>query len=278
MFFKRGAPAGRGNRSWTRGLKRACLHQPEQLVPDAPEPVLLALETATDRCGVALMRGDRLLVAQTIELPRSHAEWLAIMIADALRYARLEPQALDAIAVSMGPGSYTGLRIGVSAAKGLCFATGAVLLGVPTLEAIALGAIPFVDAGDGIAVALNSRREEVYLALFEARKAGVIPRLAPAALSLDEAVSVLSDASFRRLWVAGEGAPVLALHPGMAHREIRYVPEVGPSPVSVARAGLVRYRRGAIESMAEFEPFYLKDFIPREKSGTAFDRLSPGRE
>ncbi len=278
MFFKRRAGAGRGNRTSAWVLKRACLHQPEPYVPDAPEPVLLALETATDRCGVALVRGDRLLVAQTIELPRSHAEWLAIMIADALRYARLEPKALNAIAVSMGPGSYTGLRIGVSAAKGLCFATGAALLGVPTLEAIALGALPFVDAGDTIAVALNSRREEVYLALFEARGSEVTPRLAPAALSLDEAVSVLSNTAFPRLWVAGEGAPVLASHPGMAPGAIRYIPEVGPSPAGVARAGLARYRRGAIESLADFEPFYLKDFIPREKSGTAFDRLSPGRD
>ncbi|MDZ4701910.1 MAG: tRNA (adenosine(37)-N6)-threonylcarbamoyltransferase complex dimerization subunit type 1 TsaB [Rhodothermales bacterium] len=241
-------------------------------------PVLLAIETATDRCGVALMRGDRLLVAHTIGMPRSHAEWLTTMLDDALRYAHLAPGALDAVAVSMGPGSYTGLRIGVSAAKGLCFATGAALLGVPTLEAVALGVLPFARPGDTIAVALNSRREEVYLALFEASLSGLTPRLGPSALSLEDAVTAISEAPSPVVWVVGEGAGMLQRHGTARDAAMRFLPEVGPSPAGVAMAGLERFRQGATESLADFEPYYLKDFIPREKSGTAFDRLPPGRD
>lgn len=248
-------------------------------MPAETAPVLLALETATDRCGVALMRGDHLLATLTIGMPRSHAEWLTTLIADALRYAHLTPEAVTAVAVSMGPGSYTGLRIGVSAAKGLCFATGARLVGVPTLEAIALGVLRFARLGDVIAVALNSRREEVYLALFDVSKSGLRLRLAPSALTLDEAVISLSDAASPRTWIVGEGAPTLERHGGnRLGGVVRFLPEVGPSATRVALAGLERFRSGMIESLADFEPFYLKDFIPREKSGTTFDRVPPGRE
>jgi tRNA threonylcarbamoyladenosine biosynthesis protein TsaB len=279
MFFARARAACRGNRTSGGGLKPAALllHHSGPYVPAETAPILLALETATDSCGVALMRGDHLLVAHSIGTPRSHSEWLTTMIDDALRYAHLAPTALDAVAVSMGPGSYTGLRIGVSAAKGLCFGTGAALLGVPTLEAVALGVMPFARSGDAIAVALNSRREEVYLALFEASETGLTSRIAPSALTLDAALTVLSEVSSPRIWVVGEGASILERHGAKSvEGAFRFLREVGPSPARVAQAGLQRLRRGVIESLADFEPFYLKDFIPREKSGTAFDRLHPG--
>ncbi|RMH54049.1 MAG: tRNA (adenosine(37)-N6)-threonylcarbamoyltransferase complex dimerization subunit type 1 TsaB, partial [Bacteroidetes bacterium] len=109
---------------------------------------LLALETATDVCSAALAEGDRLLVEETLYRARLHAERLVLLIEDVLRHADLTPAAVAAVAVSGGPGSYTGLRIGVSTAKGLAAATGAALVAVPSLEAQAAAVAPFAAAGD----------------------------------------------------------------------------------------------------------------------------------
>ncbi|MEZ4699393.1 MAG: tRNA (adenosine(37)-N6)-threonylcarbamoyltransferase complex dimerization subunit type 1 TsaB [Rhodothermales bacterium] len=250
---------------------------PTHIVP-TDDPLLLALETATDSCGVALARGAEVLVAQTLGTPRSHAEWLPALIQDALRYAHVRPEDLDAVAVSMGPGSYTGLRIGVSAAKGLCFARGIPLIGIPTLEALAWVCLPFTQPGDRMAVALNSRRDEVYLGVFEALDGGGMAETVPAsALAVAETPAVMPTAYPGALWVIGEGARAIeAGCRAVAGDATRLVPGIAPSPVTVARRGLERWRQGAFEDLASFEPFYLKDFIPLEKRGTLFDRLPFG--
>ncbi|HEX9601070.1 MAG TPA: tRNA (adenosine(37)-N6)-threonylcarbamoyltransferase complex dimerization subunit type 1 TsaB, partial [Mariniflexile sp.] len=126
--------------------------------------LILNIETATTNCSVSLSKeGKTLFLKEDNSKNYSHAESLHVFIDAVLKDAGITSKALDAVAISKGPGSYTGLRIGVSAAKGLCFALDKPLISVPTLEALAHQ----VDCNDGVIVAmLDARRLEVYAAIF----------------------------------------------------------------------------------------------------------------
>ena len=146
---------------------------------------LLALETATDVCSAALMRDGTLTAQASLHRPRVHAEQLAPLIRDLLARAAVDRSALDAVAVSMGPGSYTGLRIGVSTAKGLALAVDAVLIGVPTLEALAASVQPCAELGDVACALLDARRDEVYAAAYRFDDDGLAPFAATSARAVD---------------------------------------------------------------------------------------------
>jgi tRNA threonylcarbamoyladenosine biosynthesis protein TsaB len=196
------------------------------------------------------------------------------MIQDALRYHGVAASDLAGVAVSMGPGSYTGLRIGVSAAKGLCMAVGVPLVGVPSLEAAAHVVAPLVGASDRILVAAPARRDEWYLALYEVVPAGVEERWAPRAVTADRLPPVPDGAG--RLWIVGQGARDIAeLVRGAASGAVCVLPDVGPTAISVGRMGAGRLARGETVPVDTFEPFYLKDFIPREPK-PSLSTLSPG--
>lgn len=236
--------------------------------------LLLALETATPVCAVALLRDDHVEIDLLLDRPRAHAENLVPMVRDALRYAGAELADLDAIAVSMGPGSYTGLRIGVSTAKGLALAGGTRLVGVPTLEALAAGA--GAHAPDELLLAtLPSRRHEVFAAAYRARAGRVLPAVEAAALSVDDVVAWLKDAHFERLRLLGPGAERVA--PVLEKHELPFVhvaPDVvAPSASRVARLGARRLHEGHVADLRSFEPFYLKEFVAGPQR-SAFEKLS----
>ncbi len=241
-----------------------------------PAP-LLAIETATDVCGVALMEDARVTATLTLARPRRHAEQLVSLIRDALRYGGLEAGALGAVAVSMGPGSYTGLRIGVSTAKGLALAVGAQLVGVPTLEALAATALPAADPGDVVCAAFNARREEVYAAAFRVgADAGLTPLAETTALPTGDLPTWLPVQTAGRLWLVGEGAPAAAeaLAPTWGARLRALPPDAyPPDAAAVARLGHDRLARGETEDVGAFEPFYLKAFVARRNTRSAFERL-----
>jgi tRNA threonylcarbamoyladenosine biosynthesis protein TsaB len=221
----------------------------------------LALETATDVCGAALSRDDAVVAEAHLRRPRVHARHLTPLIEDVLRHGDVAAGALDAVAVSMGPGSYTGLRIGVSTAKGWAAATGAALIGVPTLEALAARAAPAAEPGDVACALLDARRDEVYAAAY---------RLGPDALDLQAgpdalAVEALPDwlgAVEGRLWLLGDGAAKAraALSRVQAPATVLPPDRVGPSAAWVARRAAPRLAAGDTADAAAFEPFYLKDF------------------
>ena len=136
---------------------------------------LLALETATDVCSVAVLRDGAVTAQASLHRPRVHAEQLVPLVDNLLERAAVNRADLDAIAVSMGPGSYTGLRIGVSTAKGLAMALDAALIGVPTLEALAASVQPAAATGDVACALLDARRDEVYAAAYEITDDGLAP-------------------------------------------------------------------------------------------------------
>ena len=240
---------------------------------------LLALETATDVCGVALWQGDRLTSEITLRRPRAHAERLVPMVEEALRQASLAVRDLKAVAVSMGPGSYTGLRIGVSTAKGLAAALDVPLVGVPSLEALAAQVAPWADAGDEVCAAFKARREEVYAARFRVIDGAALEEVAPTSvLGLGEISAWLGDVREGRLWLVGEGAPDVARAAGADVRAgaIRLLPTdvAAPSAAWVARLAQERIRRGEREDLAAFEPFYLKAFVAQKPRRTALEKLT----
>lgn len=238
---------------------------------------LLAIETATDVCAVALLKDEMPVIELTLDRPRSHAENLVPMIRDALRYGDIPSSSLDGIAVSIGPGSYTGLRIGVSTAKGLAYSHNLKVVGVPSLDALAAEAIAAASTGDTVIAAFNSRRNEVYTAIYHIGRKSELETVEDAwPLDLDDAEAVEKLAAYEPLILAGEGANRLAnaLESVGVHSSRVLDPiAIRPSAVSVGRLGLARLEQGLVENIATFEPFYLKEFIARKQKKSIFDRL-----
>ncbi|MDT0631865.1 tRNA (adenosine(37)-N6)-threonylcarbamoyltransferase complex dimerization subunit type 1 TsaB [Rubrivirga sp. S365] len=205
----------------------------------------LGIETAADVCAVALLDGDDLLVRSAVHVPRAHGRRLAPLVAEALAHAGRDAADLDLVAVSAGPGSYTGLRIGMSTAKGLCLSTGAGLAAVPTLRALADG------VGGAVVVALPSRRGEVYAALYD----GDAEVREPTALALDDLAGWLPPAPPGGFALGGPGAGRIAdADPERPWRRLALVPDA----VAVARRGQAEARAGRLADLAAAEPAYLK--------------------
>lgn len=192
---------------------------------------ILAFDSSTWTCAVALVRDGAVLAERAERTESSHAGTLPRLAADVLAAAGERPQTGDAVAISIGPGSFTGLRIGLSFAKGLAFAGGLKLVGVATLDALALVAPPWEGR---LCAALDARKQEIYAAVYE-RSAGRVVRLgAPRALAAERLAAELAgpcvfigDAVeaygevFQR--VLGSGATLLssARHPPSAHAVAR---------------------------------------------------------
>ena len=206
----------------------------------------LGIETASDTCSVALHDGAEVLAEAALYVPRSHGRRLAPLIYQVFEHVDRAPQDLDLVAVSAGPGSYTGLRIGVSTAKGLALSTGAALVAVPTLDALAEAAgshtVPLVTV-------LPSRRGEVYAAAYAASGEPLRP---PTALSLTEAGPWVPEGE-----VAVAGPGVRRLTEAVADRTWRRL-RVELSGRAVGRLGARRFAEHGPDDPSTVEPMYLK--------------------
>jgi tRNA threonylcarbamoyladenosine biosynthesis protein TsaB len=223
--------------------------------------LILCIETGTDICSVGIARDGELVSLRESDEGRDHAKKVGVFVDELLRETGISPDELDAVAVGMGPGSYTGLRIGVSFAKGLCYGLGIPLVAVGSLDAMAAVAIEDNDAGildvDNwenavLCPMVDARRMEVYTRLFDAKGN---------ALS-DVTAEVVTEQTFadvrreRQLVMFGNGAAKC--------REVlpdaTYI-NITPSARGLARLAEQRLSAGQTEDIAYFEPFYLKDFI-----------------
>lgn len=215
--------------------------------------VILSIETATTNCSVSLSRnGKTLVLKEDYGKNYSHAERLHIYIDDVLKEANLQPKDLDAVAISKGPGSYTGLRIGVSAAKGLCFALSKPLISVPTLEALAHQ----VEVENGIIIPmLDARRMEVYSAIFDADYNQI----------RDTQAQVLDENTFTeylekdKVYFIGNG--VEKTKTIINHSNAVFIDDKLPSANEMGFLAYNKYKISDTEDVAYFEPYYLKDFV-----------------
>lgn len=221
---------------------------------------LLALETATTTCGVAVVRDHDVAAQAHLHRPRVHSEQLTPLVEETLRHADVRAAALDAVAVSMGPGSYTGLRIGVSTAKGWALANDAALVGVPTLDAYAARMRPVAAPGDVVCALLDARRDEVYAGAFRAITDGMETHAPTKALPVSALPDWLGTVD-GRLWLVGDGAVKAqeALAVVDAPQAVVPATDVPPSAAWVARRGQARLAQDGPDDVASFEPFYVKD-------------------
>lgn len=214
---------------------------------------ILCIETATTNCSVALsVNGSVTALREDNSAGYSHAELLHVFIEQVVRESGLKKSQLDAIAVSMGPGSYTGLRIGVSAAKGLCFALDIPLIAVPTLESLAHAV---GDTTGCIIPMLDARRMEVYSAVFNSEKKEI----------RETRAELLSTDSFAAYLKKGHvtfiGSGVSKYQPLCEATAVTFIGDLLPSATQMALLATEKYKISDTEDVAYFEPYYLKDFI-----------------
>jgi tRNA threonylcarbamoyladenosine biosynthesis protein TsaB len=231
---------------------------------DIANPIILSIKTATPVCSVALHINGELAGLNEIFTDKSHSSSLVPMIVELLKKNGIDYGKLNAVAVSKGPGSYTGLRIGVSTAKGICFARNIPLIGVRTLEALARQAVNEIKDRDSLyCPMLDARRMEVYTMLMDAEYK----------IIESESAKIIEEGSFSdRL----KTERIIFLGPGsdkcrklLNHQDhATFVSDYKASASTVGEIAHNLYLGKKFENTALFEPFYLKEFqttVPKSR-------------
>jgi tRNA threonylcarbamoyladenosine biosynthesis protein TsaB len=228
---------------------------------------VLGIETATSVCGVALVNGQKVVAERWIDERYAHAERLFGFLDHVLEEGRTKLADVDCIAVSIGPGSFTGLRIGLSMVKGLHMATGIPVIAIPTLLALARASIHAARASGVryLLTALDARREEVYWQMFAVNPDDIRPlndvqdiRIA----QLPQAVPV------GKVAITGEARREVAdmlVRQGREASQVFLIPdaEARCSAVEVARCGAGLFAAGTVADVSSLEPQYIKEFFLR---------------
>ncbi len=233
--------------------------------------LILNIETATEVCSVNLASNGEIVAERESLEGLNHSKLLTVFIDEILNESRIKPERLDAVAVSKGPGSYTGLRIGVSVAKGLCYSLNIPLISVGTVEAMGKYAADnrkqYLPEGVNAENALfcpmiDARRMEVYTALFNAQGENIEP---VSAKVVDE--NSFSEYLNRQpVLFFGNGAE--KCKPAITHSNALFCGPSGASARFMINLTEMKYNNKIFEDVAYFEPFYLKDFvatIPKNK-------------
>jgi tRNA threonylcarbamoyladenosine biosynthesis protein TsaB len=223
--------------------------------------MILCLETATHLCSVALCDKNGVVAIRESDEGRSHASLLTVFAGEVLKEAGIGAAELEAIAVSKGPGSYTGLRIGVSAAKGMAYATSVPLIGISTTTSMFHGfresektRYSFTDS-DLFAPALDARRMELYLTVIDS-SCNTVKKITAEIVGSD---TFRSFPASSRIFLFGDGA---AKCRGVVEGDnIIIVDDFRISASYMQVPAFEALRNMHFEDVAYFEPFYLKDFL-----------------
>ena len=234
--------------------------------------LILSLETSTTVCSVALHNNGKLIASAEMHKEQSHASKLAVLIDQVIKLADVSMNSLQGIAVSEGPGSYTGLRIGVSTAKGLCFALGIPLLSVGTLALLAKQIqLKTILDNAWLCPMIDARRMEVYCQMFDGEMN---------ALQSIEA-KVIDEESFRealndhKIIFFGDGAA--KCKSVITHPNAFFISDIAPSAKELGLLASEKFSRNEFENLVSFEPFYLKEFLikkPADKDSAVANKLS----
>lgn len=221
---------------------------------------ILQIETATQVCSVALSTDGKTMAFRDVNTPNIHASHLTVLIGEVLQEAGLAFEDLVAVAVSKGPGSYTGLRIGVSTAKGLCYATGLPLIGIGTLAGMADGfKNHYPDIWEGHAFLcpmIDARRMEVYMTVYDQSMQPVKP-VSATVIDVHSLDALKAD---QRIVLFGSGADKLkALFADSD--QVTVFPGFLNSARFMSHQAHEAFLAGDFVDVAYFEPYYLKDFV-----------------
>ncbi len=226
--------------------------------------MILSIDTSTTGCSVALHRGYELLARYELFTERTSSSLLTTLIDNVVQHTGHQLADLDAVAVAKGPGSYTGLRIAVATAKGLCFALEKPLLAVNTLKAMSEQVRQWSVVGGQWSVLcpmIDARRMEVYCAVYNAGGVEEMPTTA----KVIDAESFAEELERGTVLFFGDGAakcqPVLGHHPNARFLE----PLIHPSARTVGLLAYAAFLESRFEDVATFEPFYLKEFMSTQK-------------
>jgi tRNA threonylcarbamoyladenosine biosynthesis protein TsaB len=224
--------------------------------------IILNIETSSEICSVALsINGKVTNLKESVE-NKTHASELSVFIEQILKEERISASSLDAVSVSKGPGSYTGLRIGVSMAKGICFAAGVPLIAISTLQAMAYKVIDIYNSGRfkdhhqaWFCAMTDARRMEVYLAVYDFQK-NQVRNTASEVINKNSFIDILS------------GRNVLFFGPGsekcknmIIHNNAIFVSGIYPSAENMVSLSEDAFAKRQFADIISFEPFYFKDFI-----------------
>jgi len=223
--------------------------------------MILLIETSTPICSVALANGAELLAIRENHEGLSHATLTAIFVEEVMKEANVKLENLDAVAISKGPGSYTGLRIGVSIAKGLCYALNKPLIAVSSLQALAQTAAKHYDENQLFVPMIDARRMEVYSAVYNAKneclrnvQADVVDENSYADFAKNQSLILLGDG-------AKKCEEIFKNNP-----QIRIDETLKISAKNMISLAQTAFENKDFVDVAYFEPFYLKDFIAGKPS------------
>lgn len=221
---------------------------------------ILCIETGTTVCSVALGNENGVLGYKEVADSKSHASELSVFIQDLLKELSFNIKDIDAIAVSKGPGSYTGLRIGVSLAKGICFALNKPLIAIGSLDSMVYGVERYIreqmiNSTLVFCPMIDARRMEVYSALFDNEK----NRITDVSAIIVEAETFSEQLLSKKIIFFGNGAS--KCKSVISNQNAIFIDNFEPSACFMLPLAIKAYRDEIFEDIAYFEPFYLKDFV-----------------
>lgn len=226
---------------------------------------ILQIETSTKYCSVAVSKNGETINLKIAAGQNLHAGSLTLFIDEVMAQSGMQYADLDAVAVSKGPGSYTGLRIGVSTAKGLCYALDKPLIAVDTLQMMAHGFLQtYPEHNDLVCPMIDARRLEVYTALYSPMG----DELESVTAKIIDENSYAAELRASKITFIGDGAAKCA--PVIDNSNASFLTENFNTAANMSALAYQRFQTGTFEDVAYFEPFYLKDFMITESKKKPF--------
>ncbi len=230
-------------------------------------PLLLNLESSTGVCSVAISSDGKVIGSRENNEGLNHAKLLTVFVEELFKELGISAHDLDAVAVSSGPGSYTGLRIGVSAAKGICYASGKPLISISPLQSMALHVASLPEIEDHSALfcpMTDARRMEVYTTLYDYENKSIMPVVA----------KVIDDESFYEqleagtVYFFGNGSEKCKEH--LNHANARFIKNIDASALYMFSLAEKEFEAKHFVDVAYYEPFYLKNFVAAKPTKNVF--------
>ena len=223
--------------------------------------IILSIETSTPVCSVALHNDGKLLTAMEVHQEYSHASKLGILVDEVTKLSDTALDRVNAVALSSGPGSFTGLRIGTSLAKGLCFALDIPLIAVPTLQAMASVVRQFYPGEVLFCPMIDARRMEVYCQVYD----GDLSEVEPVQAKVIDSESFRSLLDERPIVFFGSGASKCSSV--ILHENARFLENISPLASHLGDLAYAKFQEEKFEDVSEFVPSYLKEFFIRKPMG-----------